>query len=465
MKKRWKGLLALLLAFMLSVVSVPEAIQAGESTDLEYEITTSTTGNGNCRIQVEGKEASFAVSGQTVTIKPEPADTYELDTVSVTKKGSNIPITVTDNSFIMPHDPVIVHVTFRRPTYHITLPEGTGYHAAAQQPSTAEYGSDYIFTITLEDDYETSEDFSVSSNDALLTPTGKDGNKYTYTLYNILEDQMIKVTGIKKKDITDTQDENPPEITIMLNTNNIWKDFMHHISFGTFFNESKTLTVSVKDSESGVKGGSVKYYLANQDLFTENKVYTAQEIEQNIPFWTEYRGAVALPDNKTYVLYVKAEDNSGNVSYASTTGIVIDTITPNILILTMAPSVIQVKDERICYGDSTFTVQDAYLKTVIADGKTTKVTGSTYTLTIPADNKLHTIQATDQAGNSVSYKFYVYEAWLRDVIAVSGLYSLTPNTSYKLYKGKWKVKGDSTIYEGNCTVYVDESRNFNFQKQ
>lgn len=424
---------------------------------LGYDITTSSAGNGNCRIEVQGTEVTSAALGQKVTIKPEPANSYELDTVTVTKKdNSSTQITVTDNSFIMPDYPVLVHVTFRRPSYHITLPAGTGYTAKAQQSGTAEYGSNYIFTITLEDNYEASEDFSVTSNDTVLTPTGKDGSTYTYTLYNIIENQTIKVTGIKLKDLADTKDENPPEIAINLNEDNVWKDFMHMISFGTFFKENKKLTISVKDSESGVREGSIKYYLANQDLFRENKVYTAQEIEQKIPSWTEYKEAVVLPDNKTYVLYAKAEDNSGNVSYASTTGIIIDTI---------APSIAQMESGKTYYGNSTFTVKDDYLETVVVDGKTIKVSGSTHTLTIPADNSLHTISAADRAGNTVSCNFYVNETWLRDGISMSGLYPLEPDNSYKLCKGKWKVAGDSTIYEGNCTVYVDESSNFDFQKQ
>lgn len=463
MKKRAKGLLALWLAFMISVISVPETIQAGSESTISdpmdipsYDITTSSAGNGNCRIQVDGEDISSAALGQKVTIIPEPANSYELDTITVAKKGDNSSqITVTDHSFIMPDYPVTVYVTFRRPAYHITLPKGTGYRVAAQQSGKIEYGSNYIFTITLDDAYEASKHFSVTSNDTVLTPINRDGNTYTYTLYHIAENKTIKVTGVKKKDTADTKDENPPEIIITLNKNNIWKDFMHRISFGTFFNESKKLTVSVKDAESGVRERSVKYYLANQDLFTENKVYTSQEIEQKIPSWTEYKGAVGLPDNKTYVLYVKAEDNSGNVSYASTAGIIIDT---------KAPSIARMKNGKTYYGDSTFTIKDDYLKTVVVDKRTIKVTGNKYILAILADNGLHTIRAVDRAGNSVSYRFYVNELWLRDGISISGLYPLKPDNSYKLCKGKWKVSGDSTVYEGNTTVYVDKSSNFNFRK-
>ncbi len=422
-----------------------------------YDITTSSAGNGSCRIQVEGKEASSAAFGQKVIIKPEPADSYELDTITVTKKDDTTTgITVTNNSFTMPDYPVMVHITFRRPAFQITLPSGTGYRASAQQEGTVEYGSNYLFTITLDDIYEPSEDFSVTSNNTALTPISKDGNTYTYGLYYITENQTIRVTGVKKKDTAGTKDKNPPEITITLNKNNFWKDFMHRISFGTFFNESKKLTVSVKDPESGVKEKSIQYYLANQDLFTENKVYTAQEIEQRIPSWTEYREAVVLPDNKTYVMYVKAEDKSGNVSYASTTGIVIDT---------KAPSIAGMKNGKTYYGNSAFTVKDDHLKTVVVDGKTIKTTGNTYTLTIPANNGLHTIRAVDQADNSVSYQFYVKETWLRDGISISGLYPLKPDNSYKLCKGKWKVAGDRTVYAGNNTVYVAKSSNFNFKKQ
>lgn len=422
-----------------------------------YDITTSSAGNGNCRIQVDGREISSAAPGQKVTVKPEPADTYELDAITVTKKDdSSTKITVTDHSFIMPDYPVEVHITFRRPSCHITLPSGTGYTAAAQQPSTVEYGTDHTFTITLDDGYEASEDFSVTANDIVLAPTNSEGNKYTYTLYHITKDQAIKVTGVKKKDVSDVKDENPPEITITLDENNFWKDFMHLITFGTFFRENKKLTISVSDSESGVREQSIKYYLADQDLFAENKVYPSQEIEEKIPSWTEYKDPIVLPGGNTYVLYAKAEDNNGNVSYASTTGIIIDTT---------APYIDHMENGKTYYGDSSFTVRDDYLETVTVDGKTIKPASNAYTFTIQADNKLHTVDAADRAGNPVSYRFYVNETWLRDGISSNGLYPLSPDNSYKLCSGKWKVAGDSTIYEGNRTIYVSENGNFDFQKQ
>ncbi len=421
-----------------------------------YDITASSSGNGNCRIQTGGKDVSTAAPGQKITIKPEPADTYELDSITVTRKDdSSTQVSVNDNSFIMPDCPVTVHVTFRRASYHITLPSGTGYHAVSQQPSTADYGSNYIFTITLDDGYEASSDFSVTSNNKVLTPSHSDGNTYTYTLYHIAENHMIQVTGIKRKG-TDIQDSIPPEITIMLNKDTVWKDLKKLVSFQNFYNQSKKLTISVKDNGSGVKEKSVKYYLADRDLFAENKVYTAQEIEQRIPSWTEYRNAIVLPGDKTYVLYARAEDNSGNVSYASTTGIIIDTT---------APSIERMKNGKTFYGKSTFTIRDRYLEKVIVDGKSGKVSGSSHTITIPADNQSHSIYASDRAGNTVSYRFYVNEIWMRDGISVSGKYSLRPDYSYKLCSGKWKVSGDNTVYEGSRKIYVSKDSSYDFQKQ
>lgn len=354
MKKRGKNCLALLLACILTIASVPQTvpIQADEAADTmkisRYDITTLSAGNGNCRIQIDGKEVSSAAPGQRVTIIPEPADTYEPDTVTVTKKNDDsTQITVTDNGFIMPDYPVMVYVTFRKPSCHITLPSGIGYTAASQQSSTAEYGSSYSFTITLDEDHEASEDFSVTSNGNILTPSGTNGTAYTYTFYYITENQTIKVTGVRKKEMAGTKDEAPPEITITLN---------------------------------GTPAGKIE-------------------------------------NGKTY------------------------------------------------YGDPVFTVRDDTLETVVVDGKTTKVTDRTYTLTIPADNGLHTILATDRAGNQISYRFYVKEIWLRDGISISGRYSLKPDNSYKLCTGRWKVKGDNTLYEGDRTVYVAEGSDLDFQKQ
>ncbi len=88
-----------------------------------YDITASSSGNGNCRIQTGGKDVSTAAPGQKITIKPEPADTYELDSITVTRKDdSSTQVSVNDNSFIMPDCPLTVRVTFRMASYHMTLP-------------------------------------------------------------------------------------------------------------------------------------------------------------------------------------------------------------------------------------------------------------------------------------------------------------------------------------------------------
>ena len=460
MKKTKTGLLALWLALILTVFSVPQAVYADTDdspADPSYGIIVSSAGNGGCRVQVDGRDVSSAAPQQRVTIKPEPADTYELDTVTVTKKDdSGIAVTVTGNSFIMPDYPVSVYVTFRRPSCHITLPSGTGYHAASQQPATIEYGSRYTFTIALEDAYEASGNFSVTANDTVLTPTQKEDNTYTYTLYYVDGNQTIRVTGVKKKDTDGAKDGNPPKITITLNKDNIWKDFMGRIPSNIFFSEKKSLTISVSDPGSGVREGSVKYYLASQDLFGRDNAYTAREIEQRIPFWTGYKGAIVLPDDRTYILYAKAEDRSGNVSYASTAGIIIDTT---------APSADRIQNGKTYYGNSTFTIRDEHLKTVMLDKKAVKTAGSTCTFTIAADNRLHTVYAADRAGNSISYTLYVKDLWLRDGISVSGRYSLQSGNPYKLCRGKWKIKGDSTVYRGSCTIYADKSSKLDFQKQ
>ncbi len=123
------------------------------------------------------------------------------------------------------------------------------------------------------------------------------------------------------------------------------------------------------------------------------------------------------------------------------------------------------KNGKTFYGKSTFTIRDRYLEKVIVDGKSGKVSGSSHTITIPADNQSHSIYASDRAGNTVSYRFYVNEIWMRDGISVSGKYSLRPDYSYKLCSGKWKVSGDNTVYEGSRKIYVSKDSSYDFQKQ
>ena len=350
----------------------------------------------------------------------------------------------------MPDYPVTIDVTFRKKTYTVTLPEATvGYKVESSQTSPVEHGSDYTFTVILGEGYAAASDFVVKENTSVLTAVRSSENTYVYTIKNVTENKNVTVSGIV--------DGTAPAIKITLDENNWWQSFLNKITFNLFFKNSSSLTIEASDGESGID--SVWYYLTDTDLFPEDKSYTAREIEDVITQWNEYRdntGSISLPKDGRYVMYVKAVDKKGKVSFASTTGIVVDT---------KAPVIADIEDGCTYYGDITFTISDEYLDSILVDQKPVEVKKDTESVTITADNDTHTVQVTDKAGNSVTYTIDVYAKWVSEGISSEGKYELKSGIPYKLDSGKWKVAGDNTVYEGGSTFYVHESGTYEFQKQ
>ena len=415
-----------------------------------YPVAMSEAVNGSFSVAAEdGSSTSGAVKGTIFTITPTPAEGYELDTITVTQKdGSDTAVTVNDkNQFTMPKYPVEVSVTFKKKTYGITLPQGqTGYTVTSSQTSPVEHGSDYTFKVTISDGYDVPTALSVKANGNALVATTVSGKEYTYTLEKVASAQEITVDGVS--------DIAGPEVTITLDAENTWKHFLFKIGFGLFFQEEKKLTIDAVDTGSG--RGSVAYYVSETDLFPAEETYSAEEIEKRIPQWTEYSGAVFITVDRSYVVYAKATDIAGNVTYVSTSGMVIDTTKPVISGL---------EDGGQYYGDTATTISDANLSAVKLDGKAVEFTGTSASVTITADGAEHTIEATDKAGNQTAYKVAVSETWVRDGISSAGSRILKLGVPYKFGSGKWKVAGDTTVYEGGNTFYASEGGTFEFQTQ
>ncbi len=248
----------------------------------------------------------------------------------------------------------------------------------------------------------------------------------------------------------------PPVVRIRLE-DQVWQTFSGGASFQTFYKDrEKSFSISAEDIGSGI--GSVQYFLFVNDLFPEDKEYTPEEIEVKIPGWNDYTEEVPVsPDaDGEYILYAKAVDQEGNVSYASSAGIVIDTTAPIISLHNTDP--IHVGDEV------TITVIDNYIDTITVDGSPVTAENGIYTFV--ARKKTTSITATDKAGNHSDYIVNAEGPEEEDNhISASGMLSLIAGKAYTLGEGTWKVAGDDTTYHGGITFYVGTSGDFNFQKQ
>ena len=190
-------------------------------------------------------------------------------------------------------------------------------------------------------------------------------------------------------------DNTPPTGKVSAGTDQ-WDDVLTDFTFELFFNESKDVTISAEDGESGV--ASISYYLTDRKLTKEALI----DIEDWQPTDADYKEeedwkptdtvTVTIEPDTECILYAKIIDGVGNTTYLSSDGMVFDGTAPKI-------EGVEDKGTYCASQDVTVKVTDKYLDSVTLDGKNIGLTGSTCTFTISGEASQHTITASDKAGN------------------------------------------------------------------
>ena len=224
-----------------------------------------------------------------------------------------------------------------------------------------------------------------------VTDTGS-ALSHKYTNYEYNDDATYFANGTEKASCdhgcgtTDTREKAGTQLVdTILPTGEIkvkensWKSFLNTITFGLFFNEKFDVTITGADNETGIK--SIEYYKASAEV---DDITT-------ITSWTTGTSFSVVTEGQ-YIIYAKITDNSNNVLYLSSDGLVIDTTKPVIEGIT---------NEKTYCAAQTFTVTDANLDYVKVNG--TKTTNFTLT-----DDE-YTIVAVDKSGNTTTVVVTVYE--------------------------------------------------------
>lgn len=240
-----------------------------------------------------------------------------------------------------------------------------GYTLTADEEEVSWNGTSTL-TFALSDGYSKIDSFAVKVNNETVT-LDADGK---YVISNIQQNQAITVEGVA--DIT------APAAEIQLKENK-WNQFLNHITFALFFNKTQDVTIIADDMGSGLD--TIYYYLSDREL----------ELDEvgAINDWQEYNGTFQInPENK-YVIYAKAVDKDGNITYINSDGVVLDSIVPVIS---------GIENDTTYYTTQKVTVTDDNLKTVTVNGN--EVTGE---IVLEGDeDATYTIVATDKAGNSTT---------------------------------------------------------------
>lgn len=257
----------------------------------------------------------------------------------------------------------------------ITVPgEQTAYSLTADK-TAAGWHDNVTITFALKPGYSVGEDFAVKVNDQKIE-LDNDGK---YIIQNVEAAVTVTVTGIA--------DTNPPSVKVTLEDN--WNTLWNGITFGKFFKETKTFTITAADQETGIS--KVYYHLAEEEL-------TKEDVETADLSWTEYDlngNGVSVDPDKVFIIYAKAVDNAGNITFVNSNGIVLDKTVPVISGVT---------NRGVYYTTQKVTATDSAIS-----GTSTlqSLTGTNADGTVPGDpaqETKHTIVATDKAGNTTTFE-------------------------------------------------------------
>ncbi len=176
-------------------------------------------------------------------------------------------------------------------------------------------------------------------------------------------------------------DKTAPTGEVKLNERSAFQTVLNQISFGLFFNSDVKVELHAADEASGVK--SVQYYKTD-------RVLTDTEVRA-ITGWLDGSDFdVEAEDMEQFILYVRIEDNAGNVGYIGSDGAIFDTT---------APEIVGVEDGKIYYVTKRVAADDENLATVTLNGEPV---GTVFSLAGDTD-AVYIIRATDKAGNETEY--------------------------------------------------------------
>ena len=303
--------------------------------------------------------------------------TPTFDSVATSK---NIPISFT--AFTLSGDGVTVG------NYTLTQPRGITANIVEYVAVGSEYGvnsHDWInkdFVITAKHGYKLSLTDTVNDEwaDTLTASEETASGELTFYVKNT-------ETGAISAAVTENYkiDKTTPTGEVKLNERTAFQAFINKITFGLFFKEDVHVKLTATDDASGVK--SVLYYKSDKVL-TETEVRAITDWTDNSDF------DIAAEDMDQFIIYVRIEDNAGNVTLIGSDGATFDTT---------APEIVGVENSKTYYVTKKVAIDDENLESVTLNGESVE---DVFTLVGDKD-ATYVICAVDKAGNVTEYTVYM----------------------------------------------------------
>ena len=245
------------------------------------------------------------------------------------------------------------------------------------------------------------QDFGTAVTAPNLTKTGYTFMGWDKTFPTTMPAENITVTARWK-------DSEKPTGEIKIRENS-WKSFLNNITFGLFFKDTQTVTITAADNSGGAV--TVEYLLSNKEL--------TKAALDGMTF-TAYTAPFSIAPDNEYIIYVKLTDAEGNTDYICSAGIVLDGTSPVIK---------GIENGKTYCEAQTVTINEKYVDTVTVNGAAVTLNENGGFTLAPA-NGGQKIIVTDKAGNTAEM-------------------TVTVNDGHTY--GEWTSNGDGT-HTRQCTV-------------
>ena len=266
------------------------------------------------------------------------------------------------------------------------------------------------YTVTFDTDGGSEVDAqTVAYGEKAKTPADPTKTGYTFAGWELggnAYDFAAAVTGNMTLTAKWKDSEKPTgEIKISKNS---WKSFLNNITFGLFFKDTQTVTITAADNSGTV---FVSYLVTHQDL---------SEAELQSLVFSGYQEPFHIDPNGEYIVYAMLADASLNITYLRSDRITLDNVQPVIG---------GIENGKTYCKAQTVTINEKYVDTVTVNGAAVTLNENGGFTLAPA-NGGQRIVVTDKAGNTAEMTVTVYDGH-----------------TY----GEWTSNGDGT-HTRRCTV-------------
>ena len=354
--------------------STTASISAKELTIADLKVKDKQY-DGKNTAEIDGTPALAGVVDGDVLTLINGVPTFDSVTV-----GKNIPVSFT--AYTLSGDSVTVG------NYTLTQPTGITANIVEYAADGSEYSvnsNDWInkdFVITAKAGYKLSlTDTANGEWVESLTASDETGNgKLIFYVKNT-------ETGIISAAVTENYkiDKTAPTGEVKLNERTAFQKFINTITFGLFFKDDVHVKLTATDEASGVK--SVMYFKSDR-ILTDEEVRAITDWTDNSDFDIEAK------DMDKFVIYVRIEDNAGNVTLIGSDGATFDTT---------APEIVGVENDKTYYVTKKVAIDDENLASVTLNGETVE---DVFTLVGDKD-ATYVIRTEDKAGNVTEYTVYM----------------------------------------------------------